>query len=97
VHPATRRVLWRQQDVGLTLTEYKIVQRLVSQKGEPVTYRAIYDTAHYEGFVAGSDGYNTNVRSIVKRIRKKFLAIDSAFAEIKNEERVGYRWAETKL
>jgi hypothetical protein len=29
----------------------------------------------------------------MKRIRKKFLAVDPAFAEIKNEEAVGYRWA----
>jgi hypothetical protein len=95
--PATARALWRQQDVGLTLTEYKTVVRLVSQKGEPLTYRAIYDTAHYEGFVAGSGahGFNTNVRSIMKRIRKKFLAVDPAFSKIKNEGRVGYRWCES--
>ena len=97
--PAAARALWRQQDVGLTLTEYKTVVRLVSQKGEPLTYRAIYDTAHYEGFVAGSGehGFNTNVRSIMKRIRRKFLAVDPAFSEIKNEGRVGYRWGESKL
>ena len=34
LHPATARALWRQQDVGLTITEYKIVMRLVSNKGE---------------------------------------------------------------
>ena len=86
LHRVTARALWRQQDVGLTLTEYKIVVRLASQKGAPLTYRAIYDIAHYEGFVAGSGehGYNTNVRSIMKRIRKKFLAVDPTFA-IKNE------------
>ena len=79
--------------------EYKILLRLVSQKGEPLTYRAIYDTAHYEGFVAGSGehGHNTNVRSIMKRMRKKFVAVDPAFAELKNEMGVGYRWGQSKL
>ena len=86
LHPSTARALWRQRDVGLTITEYKIVVRLVSHKGEPQTYRALYDTAHYAGFVAGSGehGYYTNVRSLMKRIRRKFLAVDSGFSEIRN-------------
>ena len=99
LYPVSARALWRQHDVGLTTTEFKILVRLVSHKGEAQTYRAIYDTAHYEGFVAGSGehGYYTNVRSSMKRIRKKFLAVDPAFSEIKNEEGVGYRWGESKL
>ena len=77
----------------------KIVVQLVSRKGRPQTYRAIYDTAHYEGFIAGSggDGHHSNVRSLVKRIRKKFLAIDPGFSEIENLAGVGYRWAGPKL
>jgi two-component system response regulator ChvI len=94
LHPGTARALWRQRDLGLTITEYKILAQLVAHKGEPQTYRAIYDTAHYAGFVAGSGerGYNTNVRSLMKRIRRKFLAIDPAFAKIENLSSVGYRW-----
>ena len=38
----------------MTVMEYKIVVLLVSHKGEVQTYRAIYDTAYYAGFVAGS-------------------------------------------
>jgi two-component system response regulator ChvI len=94
LHPATARALWRQLDIGLTITEYKVVTLLVSHKGEPQTYRAIYDAAHYEGFIAGSDGqgHHTNVRSLIKRIRRKFLAIDAGFAEIENVAQVGYLW-----
>jgi two-component system response regulator ChvI len=97
LNPSTARAVWRQQDVGLTITEYKIVTLLVS--GGLHTYRTIYDRAHYVGFVAGSgeNGHHTNVRSLVKRIRKKFLAIDPSFSEIKNVEGVGYRWGESKL
>ncbi len=67
---------------------------LVAHKGQPQTYRAIYDTAHYAGFVAGSGehGYNTNVRSLMKRIRRKFLAVDPGFSHIENLPSVGYRW-----
>ena len=99
LHSATARALWQERDIGLTITEYKILVQLVAHKGQPQTYRAIYDTACYAGFVAGSGerGYNTNVRSIMKRIRRKFLAVDPAFSEIKNEGRVGYRWGESKL
>jgi two-component system response regulator ChvI len=94
LHPAAARALWRQRDVGLTMTEYKIVVRLVSHKGQAQTYRAIYDTAHYAGFVAGSGerGYYTNVRSLMKRIRRKFLTVDPGFSEIQNVQNVGYRW-----
>ena len=52
---------------------------------------------HYEGFIGGSgaDGYRINVRGITKRIRKKFLECDEAFAEIENFVGLGYRWAYT--
>jgi two-component system, OmpR family, response regulator ChvI len=70
LQPVAARALWRQQDVGLTIMEYKMVVRLVAQMGRPQTYRALYDTAYYEGFIAGSGerGYSTNVRSMIKRI-----------------------------
>ncbi|MBY0324580.1 MAG: winged helix-turn-helix domain-containing protein [Reyranella sp.] len=92
--PGTARARWRLQDVELTMTEYKIVMLLVSHRGKLLTYRAIYDAAHYTGFVAGTGelGHHVNVRSMVKRIRKKFLAIDPGFAEIENVESAGYLW-----
>ena len=94
LHRGTARALWRGQDVGLTVAEYKIVTLLVSRKGNLHTYRAIYDSVHYAGFVAGSGarGYMTNVRSTIKRIRRKFLAVDPGFSEIKNISRAGYSW-----
>ena len=60
-----------------------------------MTYRTVYDRAHYEGFIGGSgeDGYQTNVRGIIRRIRKKFLQCDETFAEIENFVGLGYRWA----
>jgi two-component system response regulator ChvI len=95
LHPSTARALWRQRDVGLTITEYKIVTLLVSGKGIQ-SYRTIYDTMHYAGFVAGSGGlgYTINVRSLVKRIRRKFVAVDPGFSAIENVHKVGYRWVD---
>jgi two-component system response regulator ChvI len=92
--PHVSRAYWDEVDVNLTLTEFNIVRLLASSVGEHVTYRAVYDCMHYTGFIAGSgeDGYRTNVRSSIKRIRNKFRAIDPDFAEIENFPSFGYRW-----
>jgi two-component system, OmpR family, response regulator ChvI len=92
--PNVSRAYWNDCDVGLTLGEYNIVYLLVSNAGRWVTYRAIYDRVHYEGFMGGGgeDGYRMNVRGIIKRIRKKFLECDETFAEIDNFAGLGYRW-----
>ena len=95
LNPNVSRAYWNDSDVGLTLVEYNIVHLLASNAGRWVTYRAIYDRVHHEGFIGGSgkDGYRTNVRGIIKRIRKKFLQCDETFAEIDNFVGLGYRWA----
>jgi two-component system response regulator ChvI len=88
------RAYWTDADLGLTLGEYNIVSLLASNAGRYVTYRAIYDRLHYEGFVAGqgADGYRANVRSAIKRIRSKFRHLDPAFDEIENYNSFGYCW-----
>jgi two-component system response regulator ChvI len=95
LNPNVSRAYWNDFDVGLTLVEYNIVHLLASNAGRRVTYRAIYDRVHYEGFIGGSGeaGYRINVRGIIKRIRKKFLQCDETFAEIDNFVGLGYRWA----
>lgn len=92
--PGISRAYWDDADVNLTLTEFKIVHLLASSIGTYVTYRAVYDCMHYVGFIAGSgeNGYRTNVRSCIKRIRNKFRAIDPDFSEIDNYQSFGYRW-----
>ena len=94
LRPQTSRAFWNGVDVGLTLGEYNIVRLLASNVGRYVTYRAIYDRLHYEGFIAGdgADGYRANVRSAIKRIRNKFRSFDSTFDEIENYTGFGYCW-----
>jgi two-component system response regulator ChvI len=94
LRPAISRAYWDGVDIGLTLGEYNIVHLLASNVGHYVTYRAIYDRLHYEGFIAGSGeyGYRANVRSVIKRIRNKFRDCDSAFGEIINYTAFGYCW-----
>jgi len=94
LRPQTSRAFWNGVDVGLTLGEYNIVRLLASNVGRYVTYRAIYDRLHYEGFIAGTgnDGYRANVRTAIKRIRNKFHSCDPAFDEIENYTGFGYCW-----
>lgn len=95
--PGISRAFWGEADLNLTVTEFKIVHLLASNVGRFVTYRAVYDCMHYVGFIAGSgeNGYRTNVRSCIKRIRNKFRAIDPEFGEIDNYQSFGYRWGQT--
>jgi two-component system response regulator ChvI len=94
LRPTISRAYWGETDVRLTVREYNIVQLLATNPGEHVSYRSLYDCLHYEGFIAGAgtNGYWTNVRSVIKRIRNKFRACDPAFDEIENYPAFGYRW-----
>ena len=75
--------------------EFKIVNLLAGNVGRHVTYREIYDALHHQGFAAGDsvNGYKTNVRSAIKRIRRKFEALDPTFERIQNYTAFGYIWA----
>jgi two-component system response regulator ChvI len=88
------RAYWDGVDADLTLTEFKIVFLLVSRAGEYVTYRSVYDSVRYSGFVAGNgeEGFRTNVRSSIKRVRNKFRQLDDGFSDIENYPAFGYRW-----
>ena len=89
------RAFWRGQAIDLTLTEFRMVSLLALKSGEDVSYRELYDLVHGKGFFAGfgDDGYRTNVRTFIKRIRQKFRKTDNSFASIENYGGFGYRWA----
>jgi two-component system response regulator ChvI len=90
----THRAFWAGTMLDLSLTEFRIVALLAEKAGEDVGYREIYDLVHGKDFVAGNgeDGYRTNVRSLVKRIRKAFRDVDPEFTQIENYAGFGYRW-----
>jgi two-component system, OmpR family, response regulator ChvI len=90
----TNRALWVGRAVDLTLTEFRIVTLLAEKAGQDVGYREIYDLVHGKDFIAGngSEGYRANVRTFIKRIRKKFRDVDSGFDHIENYASFGYRW-----
>ncbi len=96
--PRVSRAYWDETDLDLTLTEFNIVRLLATNIGDHVTYRAVYDCMHHVGFIAGSgeNGYRTNVRSSIKRIRNKFRLVDPQFGEIENYPSFGYRWGKPR-
>ncbi|HLI12293.1 MAG TPA: response regulator transcription factor [Alphaproteobacteria bacterium] len=90
----TSRAFWKGQEVPLSITEFKMVDLLATRAGQDVRYRELYDLVHGEGFMAGygAEGYRSNVRAFVKRIRQKFRDVDTEFDEIENYSGFGYRW-----
>ena len=97
LHPSSARALWKDRPVVLTVTQFRIIQLLASRADQDISYREIYDTVHGAGFAAGDGelGYRVNVRSLIKRIRRSFEAVDSEFDAIANYPAFGYRWRAT--
>jgi len=79
------RVTWNDVEVPLTVTEFWMVHTLVRFPGH-VKNR---DQLMREAQVVVDDA---TITSHVKRIRKKFLAIDAGFDGIETVHGVGYRW-----
>ena len=94
LQPDKARAEWRGQDIGLTVAEQRIVGLLVAHGGQPVTYRALYDQVHYAGFAAGDGerGFERNVRTMIKQLRRKFQTVDPGFQAIRSVTRLGYAW-----
>jgi|SRR5579872_5534429 len=88
------RAFWRGAAIDLTLTEFRMIAQLAMRPGEDISYRELYDLVHGKDFIAGfgSDGFRTNVRTFIKRIRRKFRELDGTFDCIENYARFGYRW-----
>ena len=78
-------VRWKDQPVGLTLTEFWIVHSLARYPGHVRNRQQLMDAAR-----AVLD--DNTITSHIKRIRRKFLAIDPAFDAVETVYGMGYRW-----
>jgi DNA-binding response OmpR family regulator len=68
---------------------------LIAEGGRSATEpEPSHDLVHGKDFIAGngSEGYRANVRTFIKRIRKKFRDVDPGFDHIENYASFGYRW-----
>jgi two-component system, OmpR family, response regulator ChvI len=90
--PVRLLVTWREQTVPLTVTEFLLLQSLIRRPGVVKTREQLMDDA-YPDRVSVSD---RTIDSHVKRIRRKFVAIDPAFAGIEGVYGAGYRYVEER-
>ena len=78
-------VRWQERPVGLTLTEFWMVHALARYPGHVKNRQQLMDAAQ-----AVLD--DNTITSHIKRIRRKFLAIDPEFAAVETVYGMGYRW-----
>ena len=78
-------VLWQGQAVGLTLTEFWLVHAMARYPGHVKNRQQLMDAAQ-----AVLD--DNTITSHIKRIRRKFVAIDKGFDAIETVYGMGYRW-----
>ena len=78
-------VHWQEQPVGLTLTEFWLVHAMARYPGHVKNRQQLMDAAQ-----AVLD--DNTITSHVKRIRRKFAAIDAEFDSIETVYGMGYRW-----
>jgi two-component system OmpR family response regulator len=78
-------VRWKNQPVGLTLTEFWMVHALARYPGHVKNRQQLMDAAQ-----AVLD--DNTITSHVKRIRRKFIALDADFDAIETVYGMGYRW-----
>jgi two-component system OmpR family response regulator len=76
---------WKDKPVGLTLTEFWMVHTLAKFPGHVKDREALMREAN----LVVDEG---TVTSHVKRIRRKFAAVDPAFDQIDTVYGMGYRW-----
>lgn len=81
------RIEWQQQPVDLTLTELWIVHALAKFPGHVKDRDALMQDAN----IVVDD---STITSHIKRIRKKFMALDAKFDAIDTVYGIGYRWSE---
>ncbi|WP_440224745.1 proteobacterial dedicated sortase system response regulator [Dokdonella sp. MW10] len=79
------RITWNGEDVPLTVTEFWMVHTLVRFPGHVKSREQLMRDAQ----VVVDDA---TITSHIKRIRKKFIAIDPAFDAIDTVHGAGYRW-----
>ena len=90
VDPERHACTWMGRPVTLTVTEFLILQVLATRPGVVKSRNALMDAAY-------PDNVHVDDRTIdshIKRLRKKFMAVDDAFDMIDTLYGVGYRFRE---
>ena len=89
--PERHTCTWKGEPVTLTVTEFLILQALAQRPGVVKSRNALMDAA-YDDQVYVDD---RTIDSHIKRLRKKFKAVDDDFDMIETLYGVGYRFKES--
>lgn len=84
--PNSMSVVWRDQPINLTLTEFWLIQSLARRPGHVRTYEALMQVTR-QSYVE-----KNTINGYVRRVRKKFKSIDPSFDMIQTVFGIGYRW-----
>jgi two-component system response regulator ChvI len=88
--PARHKVRWDGKDVSLTVTEFLILEALAQRPGVVKTRNQLLDVAYSDDVYVD----DRTIDSHIKRIRRKFRAVDPQFDAIETLYGVGYRFDE---
>ena len=82
---------WRDSPVQLTVTEFLILRSLAERPGHVKNRDQLMDAAYGEHIYVD----DRTIDSHIKRLRRKFKAVDSEFAQIETLYGLGYRYRES--
>jgi len=82
---------WRGEQVQLTVTEFLILRSLAERPGHVKNRDQLMDAAYGEHIYVD----DRTIDSHIKRLRRKFKAADSEFAQIETLYGLGYRYRES--
>jgi two-component system response regulator ChvI len=88
--PARHKVLWDGKDVTLTVTEFLILEALAQRPGVVKSRNQLLDIAYQDDVYVD----DRTIDSHIKRIRRKFRAVDTQFDAIETLYGVGYKFGE---
>ena len=88
--PARHKVLWDGKDVTLTVTEFLILEALAQRPGVVKSRNQLLDIAYQDDVFVD----DRTIDSHIKRVRRKFRAVDAEFDAIETLYGVGYRFGE---
>jgi two-component system response regulator ChvI len=86
--PGRHQCSWHGQNVDLTVTEFLILKSLALRPGHVKSRDQLMDGAYGEHIYVD----DRTIDSHIKRLRKKFKAVDGEFAQIETLYGVGYRY-----
>ncbi len=81
---------WKNQPVELTVTEFLLLKALAQRPGHVKSRDQLMDSAYGENIYVD----DRTIDSHIKRLRKKFKAVDDDFDMIETLYGVGYRFKE---